>query len=75
MVQPEPLVGRLPLDGGMVLLPRLIPRKVAMGILLTGRKITAIEAESYGLVNEIVSSQQLDDGVERWNEYTLSRCY
>ena len=46
-----------------------------MGILLTGRKITAIEAESYGLVNEIVSSQQLDDGVERWNEYTLSRCY
>ena len=70
---PEPLVGRLPLDGGMVLLPRLIPRKVAMGMLLTGRKITAIEAESYGLVNEVVSSQQLDDGVERWIEMIL-RC-
>ena len=68
---PEPLVGRLPLDGGMVLLPRLIPRKVAMGMLLTGRKITAIEAESYGLVNEVVSSQQLDDGVERWIEMIL----
>ena len=33
--QPEPRVGRLPLDG-MVLLPRRIPRAAAMGILLTG---------------------------------------
>ena len=68
---PEPRVGRLPLDGGMVLLPRLVPRKVAMGMLLTGRKITAIEAESYGLVNEVVPMQQLDEAVERWIEMIL----
>ena len=70
---PEPLVGRLPLDGGMVLLPRLIPRKIAMGMLLTGRKITASEAESYGLCNEVVSSEQLDNAVENWIELIL-RC-
>ena len=68
---PEPRVGRLPLDGCMNLLPRLVPRKVAMGMLLTGRKITAIEAESYGLVNEVVPMQQLDEAVERWIEMIL----
>ena len=33
---PEARVGRLPLDGGMVLLQRQIPRNVAMGMMLTG---------------------------------------
>ena len=33
---PEPLVGRMPLDGGMTLLQRQIPYRVAMGMLLTG---------------------------------------
>ena len=36
---PEPRVGRLPLDGGMVRLPRLIPEKLAMGLLLTGKRL------------------------------------
>ena len=38
---PEPRVGRLPLDGGMVLLARQIPFRPAMGMLLTGRRISA----------------------------------
>ena len=50
---PEPRVGRLPLDG-MVLLPRRIPRAAAMGMLLTGRRIGAAQALEYGLVNEVV---------------------
>ncbi len=62
---PESRVGRLPLDGGMVLLPRLIPQKIAMGYLLTGRRMSASEAADLGLVNEVVSADDLDAAVER----------
>ena len=41
---PEARVGRLPLDGGMALLQRQIPFRQAMGVLLTGRRISAAEA-------------------------------
>ena len=37
----EPRVGRLALDGGMALLPRMMPRKIAMGLLLTGGRMNA----------------------------------
>jgi len=63
---PEPSVGRLALDGGMVLLPRLMPQKAAMGMLLTGRRIAAREALGFGLVNEVVPRAELDAAVERW---------
>jgi crotonobetainyl-CoA hydratase len=63
---PEPRVGRLPLDGGMVLLPRLVPEKWAMGVLLTGRRVPASEAHRMGLVNEVVPRNELDDAVDRW---------
>ena len=45
---PEPRVGRLPLDGGMALLPRRIPHVWAMGLLLTGRRMPAAEALALG---------------------------
>ena len=53
---PEARVGRLPLDGGMVLLQRQIPHRAAMGMLLTGRRIKADEALRFDLVNEVVPS-------------------
>ena len=64
---PEPRVGRLPLDG-MVLLPRRIPRATAMGMLLTGRRIGAAQALEYGLVNEVVPGEALDSAVDAWVE-------
>lgn len=63
---PEPRVGRLPLDGGMVLLQRQIPFRHAMGMLLTGRRVPAREAAGWGLVNEVVPRAELDAAVERW---------
>jgi crotonobetainyl-CoA hydratase len=63
---PEPRVGRMPLDGGMVLLQRQIPYRLAMGMLLTGRRITAREAAAYGIVNEVVPRAALDAAVDRW---------
>ncbi len=63
---PEPRVGRLPLDGGMVLLQRQIPYRAAMGVLLTGRRLKAAEALGLGIVNEVVPRANLDDAVDRW---------
>src|SRR4030088_88158 len=51
---PEVRVGRLPLDGGMTLLQRQIPHRLAMGMLLTGQRIDAARALDWGLVNEVV---------------------
>jgi crotonobetainyl-CoA hydratase len=63
---PEPRVGRLALDGGVALLARRIPHVQAMGMLLTGRRIGADEAFRFGLVNEVVAPEALDDAVARW---------
>ena len=62
----EPRLGFLPLDGGMVMLPRLIPAKHAMGMLITGRRVTADELAGFGLINEVVPMAELDDAVTRW---------
>ena len=61
----------MPLDGGMILLPRMIPQKVAMGMLLTGNRLSAEDAEKYGLVNEVVAQSELDDAVNKWVEQIL----
>ena len=63
---PEPLVGRLPLDGGMTLLQRQIPHRLAMGMLLTGQRIDAARAHAWGLVNEVTPRAGLDAAVARW---------
>ena len=63
---PEPLVGRLPLDGGMTLLPRQIPHRVAMGMLLTGQRISAAQALAYGLINAAVPRAELDTTTAKW---------
>ncbi len=62
---PEPRVGRLPLDG-MITLPRRLPRTLAMGLLLTGRRIGAAEALDFGLVNQVVPLDELDATIDAW---------
>jgi len=63
---PEAKVGRLPLAGGMVMLQRMIPEKIAAGLMITGRMMSAEDAAHFGLVNKVVPLAQLDDEVERW---------
>ncbi|HLW60123.1 MAG TPA: enoyl-CoA hydratase-related protein [bacterium] len=63
---PEPRVGRMALDGGIALLARHVPLKVAMGLLLTGRRIGAHAALAAGLVNEVVAAADLMPAAERW---------
>lgn len=69
---PEARVGRLPLDGGMTLLQRQVPFHLAMGVLLTGKRITAAEALRIGLVNEVVPRADLDAAVARWIDDVLA---
>jgi enoyl-CoA hydratase/carnithine racemase len=62
----EGRVGRLPLEGGMVLLPRRVPRNLALGLMLTGRRFPAAELYRWGLINEVVPRDRLDAAVESW---------
>jgi len=38
----------------------------AMSLLLTGRRASAAEMQRMGLVNEVVTVEDLDSAVERW---------
>src|SRR3954463_7277892 len=69
---PEARVGRMPLDGGMTLLQRQVPFHLAMGVLLTGKRIPSAEAFRIGLVNEVVPRADLDAAVARWVEDVLA---
>jgi enoyl-CoA hydratase/carnithine racemase len=63
---PEPRVGLMAAAGGVHRLPRHIPLKIAMGMMLTGKHITAQEAHKWGIVNEVVPLQDLITASERW---------
>ena len=63
---PEARVGRMPLDGGMVLLQRKIAHNLAMGVMLSGRRFSAADMAAYGIVNEVASDAELDAAVDRW---------
>jgi crotonobetainyl-CoA hydratase len=52
-------VGSYPGSGGIHRLPRHIPLKIAMQMLLTGDRITAEEALRHGLINKVVPPSQL----------------
>lgn len=63
---PEPRVGLYAGAGGIHRLPRHVPLKIAMGMLLTARRISAQEAYRIGLVNEVVPLADLMPTAERW---------
>jgi enoyl-CoA hydratase/carnithine racemase len=63
---PEVTLGLVPGAGGAFRLARQAPLKVAMGYLLTGRRMPASVALALGLVNEVVPTADLDDCVTGW---------
>lgn len=63
---PEPHVGAVALGGGLHRLPRQIGLKQAMGLILTGRAVSAREGERLGFVNEVVAPDALAAAVDRW---------
>jgi len=69
---PEPTVGMMAGAGGVHRLPRAIPYYLAMGMLLTARRISAQEALQLGLVNQVVPLEQLMSTAETWAENVLA---
>ena len=56
---PEVTIGIIPDAGGVLRLPRRLPRALAMEMLLTGSRLSAAEAARWGLVNQVVPGGQL----------------
>jgi enoyl-CoA hydratase/carnithine racemase len=56
---PEALRGTVAVGGGALRLARVAPPAVAHRMLLTGEPIDAVQAERWGVVNEIVEPAQL----------------
>ena len=69
---PEPRVGLMAAAGGVHRLLRMMPHKLAMGYMLTGRHMTAQEAHRWGIVNEVVPLADLMATVHKWADDILA---
>lgn len=63
---PEPKVGLAALAGGLHRLPRQIGLKRAMGMIMTGRHVSAAEGKELGFVNDVVPQAELMDAAKKW---------
>jgi enoyl-CoA hydratase/carnithine racemase len=63
---PEPRVGLAALAGGLHRLPREIGSKRALGMILTGRRVSAKEGRELGFVNDVVAPGELMTAARRW---------
>ena len=63
---PEPRVGLAALAGGLHRLPRQIGLKRAMGMILTGRRVSAEEGKELGFVNEVAPQAELLNVARKW---------
>lgn len=63
---PEPRVGLMAGGGGVHRLARIIPLKKAMGMILTGRRVSALEGAELGFVTEVVPPGQALAAAKRW---------
>jgi len=56
---PEVTLGLLADSGGVLRLPRRLPRAIATELLLTGRRMSAAEGARWGLINQVVPDEQV----------------
>jgi crotonobetainyl-CoA hydratase len=68
---PEPRVGLAALAGGVHRLPRQIGLKRAMGMLLTGRRVSAAEGLELGFVNEVAPAGEAVAAARRWADQII----
>ena len=61
---PEVKLGMMADSGGVLRLPKRLPRAIATELLLTGRRMGAAEAQRWGLVNRVVPLAQLTDAAQ-----------
>jgi enoyl-CoA hydratase/carnithine racemase len=68
---PEPRVGLAALAGGLQRLPRMIPLKQAMGMILTGRRVDAAEGKELGFVTDVAPHGELMKRAREWADRIL----
>ncbi len=68
---PEPRVGLIAGAGGVHRLPRMIPQKQALGMILTGRRVPAKEGMELGFVTAVVPEGQALAEAMKWAEMIL----
>ena len=59
---PEVLLGLIPGAGGTQRLPRLVPFKIALQMILSGKPLPAVKALEVGLVDYVVNNEDLKKG-------------
>ena len=69
---PEALRG-MGANFGAAILPRLVPRAVALEMLYLGEPLSADEAQRWGLVNRVVASEELATAAEQYVRALLER--
>ncbi len=68
---PEGRVGMMASGGGVQRLAKVIPQKEALGIILTGRRVTAEEGRRLGFVNEVVPQANVLATAKKWASQIL----
>lgn len=63
---PEPRVGLAALAGGLHRLPREIGSKRALGMILTGQRVSAQEGKDLGFVNDVVPAGDMMVAARKW---------
>jgi enoyl-CoA hydratase/carnithine racemase len=63
---PETKVGIIGECGVVHRAIRQLPHRIALQMILTGERISASQAMQYGLINEVVGSDQLLSAAEKW---------
>jgi crotonobetainyl-CoA hydratase len=63
---PEATLGIIPDSGGVLRLPRRLPKVVAMDMLMTGRRMGVDEAKHFGLVNRSCDHGHLINDALGW---------
>lgn len=69
---PETKVGIIGESGILHRAIRQLPQHIALGMILTGERLSAAEAGRYGLVNEVVPYPKLAGTADRWAEKILA---
>lgn len=69
---PETAVGVIGECGVVHRAIRQLPYRVALGLILTGRRLSAAEALHHGLINEVVEPTAVNSAAESWCERLLA---